>query len=109
MFKIDCFINDILEKNEPYLVSLSYNNFLSDDKKDIIRNLEVRGEAAKHISEQIRKKYPEIPWQQIVGLRNRLIHGYFVVDYDIVWNIITNELPDLKTKIIEILKEEELK
>jgi len=55
MSKIDCFINDILEKNEAYLVSLSYNNFLSDYKKDIIRNLEVIGEGAKHIPEQIRR------------------------------------------------------
>lgn len=108
------FINDILEcieKIETYLASLSYDDFLSDDKtKDaVVRNLEVIGEAAKQIPEQIRQKYPEIPWQQIAGLRNRLIHGYFVVDYGIIWNIITKELPDLKTKIIEILKEEGLK
>jgi len=87
------FISDILEcikKIETYLANLSYDDFFSDEKtKDaVVRNLEVRGEAAKHIPEQIRRKYPEIPWQQIVGLRNRLIHGYFIVDYDIVLELL---------------------
>ena len=87
--------------------NLSYDDFVKDNKtKDaVVRNLEIIGEAAKQIPLNIRKRYKDIPWVQIIGLRHRLIHGYFIVDYDIVWNIIKKELPDLKTKIKEILKD----
>lgn len=94
------FINDILEcieKIEKYISNLSYDDFVKDNKtKDaVVRNLEIIGEAANQIPLNIRKRYKDIPWVQIIGLRHRLIHGYFVVDYDIVWNIIKKELPDL--------------
>lgn len=87
------FINDILEcieKIEKYISNLSYDDFVKDNKtKDaVVRNLEIIGEAANQIPLNIRKRYKDIPWVQIIGLRHRLIHGYFVVDYDIVWNII---------------------
>lgn len=104
------FINDILEcieKIEKYISNLSYDDFVKDNKtKDaVVRNLEIIGEAANQIPLNIRKRYKDIPWVQIIGLRHRLIHGYFVVDYDIVWNIIKKEIPDLKIKIKEILKD----
>jgi len=104
------FVNDILEcieKIEKYISNLSYDDFVKDNKtKDaVVRNLEIIGEAANQIPLNIRKRYKDIPWVQIIGLRHRLIHGYFIVDYDIVWNIIKKELPDLKTKIKEILKD----
>jgi len=70
-----------------------------------VRNLEIIGEAANQIPMEIRERYKNIPWAQIVGLRHRLIHGYFVIDYDIVWNIIDREIIDLKIKIMEILKD----
>ena len=87
------FVNDILEcieKIEKYISNLSYDDFVKDNKtKDaVVRNLEIIGEAANQIPLNIRKRYKDIPWVQIIGLRHRLIHGYFVVDYDIVWNII---------------------
>lgn len=94
------FINNILEcieKIEKYISNLSHDDFVKDNKtKDaVVRNLEIIGEAANQIPLNIRKRYKDIPWVQIIGLRHRLIHGYFVVDYDIVWNIIKKELPDL--------------
>jgi uncharacterized protein with HEPN domain len=67
--------------------------------------LEVIGEAARFISEDIRQRHPEVPWPQMIALRNRLIHGYFVVDYEIVWDIVTNELPALRKHLEEILEE----
>ena len=70
-----------------------------------MRNLEVISESANQIPMNVRKKYKNIPWAQIIGLRHRLIQGYFVVDYDIVWNIIDKEIPNLKIKIKEILKD----
>ena len=104
------FLTDILEcmeKIEGYLSGGSYENFIQDEKtKDaVVRNLEILGEAANQIPEEIQRKYQEIPWPQIVSLRNRLIHGYFVVDYDIVWDIISKELPMLKPKIEKILED----
>ena len=90
------FISDILEcieRIESYVAGFSYDDFVSDDRtKDaVVRNLEIIGEAAKQIPEQIKERHPEIPWKQITGMRNRLIHGYFVVDYGIVWDIITKK------------------
>lgn len=105
------FVMDILEsieKIEKYISNISYEEFISDEKtKDaVIRNLEIIGEAANKIPEEIQKKYTEIPWFQIIALRNRLIHGYFIVDYNIVWEIVQKDLPELKKKIKEILKKE---
>lgn len=101
------FIMDILEcieKIESYISGVSYRKSMQDSKtKDaVVRNLEIIGEAADQIPKNIQQKYKEIPWSQIIGMRNRLIHGYFVVDYDIVWDIASKELPDLKKKIKKI-------
>lgn len=105
------FVKDILEcigKIESYIADFSYEDFIKDERtKDaVVRNLEIIGEAANQIPKEIQQKYPEIPWSQVVGLRHRLTHGYFVVDYRIVWNIVVNELPDLKEKMRKILEEE---
>jgi len=61
----------------------------------VVRLLEILGEAAKNVSEECRRDYPAIPWRQIAGARDRLIHGYFDVDLDIVWKIISVDLPAL--------------
>ncbi len=105
------FATEILEsigKIEKYVYALSYEEFVKDTKtRDaVIRNLEIIGEAVNQIPKNIQQKYEEIPWSQIVGLRHRLIHGYFVVDDEIVWHIIIDELPELKKKIEKVLKEE---
>ena len=65
----------------------------------LVRLLEVIGEAANRIPITEQQQHPEIPWPQIVGLRNRLIHGYDVVDFDILWQIITEDLPPLISKL----------
>ena len=61
----------------------------------LVRLLEIVGEAAGRIAEDARTRYPEVPWAQIIGLRNRLIHGYDAVDFDILWEIVTRDLPSL--------------
>ncbi len=61
----------------------------------LVRLLEIVGEASKSVSQSARKKCPEIPWKQIAGTRNRLIHGYHDVDLDIIWQIVTDDLPPL--------------
>lgn len=79
---------------------------LDKDEKlalSIVRLLEILGEAAKGLSEQCRQNYPSIAWRQITGTRDRLIHGYFDIDLDIVWNIVSSDLPSLINQLEEIL------
>ena len=71
--------------------------------EDLVRLLEIVGEASKKVSEEIRQRYPEIPWKQIAGTRDRLIHGYFDVDLDIIWSIVADDLLILIAKLGRIL------
>lgn len=71
----------------------------------IVREIEIIGEAAKNISLNVKDKHKEIPWKEIIGTRDKMIHHYFGVDLNIVWDIIKKDLPDLKKKMQEILKE----
>ncbi len=68
-------------------------------------NFTVIGEAAKQIPEKIRTHYPEIPWKDMAGMRDKLVHGYFGIRYDVVWETIDVRLPQLKRLIKELLKE----
>jgi len=72
----------------------------------VVRNFEIIGEASKNIPNQIRKKYPEIPWKKMYGLRNLISHEYFGVDYEMIWEIITSDLPRNIEDMSEILKNE---
>lgn len=79
---------------------------LDKDEKlalSVVRLLEVVGEAAKNVSEQCRQECPEIPWKQIAGTRDRLIHGYFDVDLDVVWEIVSVDIPPLVTHLEKAL------
>lgn len=69
----------------------------------VLRVLEVLGEAATRLPDEIRSRHPEIPWGSIIGLRNRLIHAYAEVDLDIVWDILTPDMPDLVGKLERML------
>jgi len=68
------------------------------------RLLEIIGEAAKAIGPEVREAYPQIPWRQIAGVRDRLIHGYFNVDLDVVWSILKQDLPPLVTQLRTVLE-----
>jgi uncharacterized protein with HEPN domain len=85
-----------------FVGGMSSEGFLADLKTQyaVARALEILGEAANAVPEQIRDEHLEIPWANLVALRNRLIHGYFEVKLDVVWDVVTNELPGL----IEILQ-----
>ena len=85
---------------------MSYSLFLKDIKTQdsIVRNLEIIGEAAKRISDELKKNNPSVEWKNISDLRNRLIHDYFGINLDIVWGIIEEDLATLKKEISEILK-----
>jgi len=72
----------------------------------VVRNLEIIGEATKNVSQDLKKKYPQIPWKKLAGVRDRLIHHYFGVNYDIVWVIVKEELPEIISIIEEMLDRE---
>ena len=75
----------------------------------IIRELEILGEAANHVSKDTQKSFPEIPWKQLISMRNTLIHAYFDVDYDIVWKTINDDLPPFYHQIKKIIADLETK
>lgn len=74
----------------------------------VLRILEVIGEAATRLPDELRARHPEVPWGSIIGLRNRLIHAYDEVDLDIVWDILTLDLPDLIAQLEQLITEEGL-
>lgn len=107
---IRIFLKDILEsidKIEEYTHSVSKKEFFEKGsiQDAVIRRLEIIGEAAKNIPDDLRAKYKDIPWVQIAGMRDVLIHGYFRVNIARVWAVIEKDLPLLKSKISQVSKE----
>ena len=104
------FINDIKEATErikKYTTGMSYEMFLQDTKTQdaVVRNIEIIGEAAKNLSTDFRRKYSHLDWKKIAGMRDRLIHFYFGVKWDIVWAVIKDKIPTLSEQINSILNE----
>jgi uncharacterized protein with HEPN domain len=102
------FINDIKDgiKNiESFTLGMNFESFKIDLKtnKAVIRCLEEIGEAAKHIPNNIRKKFPDVPWKETAGLRDKLIHFYWGVDLEIVWDVVKVDLQELKKTINKLI------
>ena len=100
-------LDDILvcmQKIQSYIAGFSYDDFESDLKTQdaIIRNIEVIGEATKKLSGDLRREYHNVPWKAMAGMRDRLIHGYFGVNIDIIWEVATLDIPGLRDKIERI-------
>lgn len=73
-----------------------------------MRNLEIVGEAAKRVSPDLRKRAPGVPWREMAGMRDKLVHDYFGVDLDLVWDVVAAELPAARTRIVQLLDELEV-
>ena len=101
-------ILDAIQQIEQYLQGVTKEQFLQTKllQDGVVRELEIIGEASRNLSEELRQKHSDIPWRQIIGMRNRIIHEYFDVDLEIVWEVTEKDLPDLKARIQAILQEQ---
>ncbi len=88
-----------------YIADMTYEQFMEDIKTQdaVVRNLEVMGEATKRLSRHLREAYPTVPWKDLSGVRDKMIHHYFGINYDIVWTIVKDEVPLLVKEIKAII------
>jgi len=98
-------IYDAILEIESYLVNTDLSDFMDNSMMRFacIKQMEIIGEASNHISDETKSEFSTIEWSQIVGMRNVFVHEYFGVDKNLVWEIIKNDIPDLKDKIKDIL------
>lgn len=101
------YVEDIVEatrKIDRYTADLEYDAFVDDELTvdAVLRNFEVIGEAAKNVPEDVRDEYDEVPWSEMAGMRDKLIHGYSTVELSIVWRTVEEEIPGLKRQMESI-------
>lgn len=109
------FIKDILEcieRIEEFTMDMGFEEFMKDDKTKsaVVRKLEIIGEATKNIPKNIRQRNKELPWTDMAKMRDKIAHFYFGIDYEIVWEVIKERLPEIKPvirKILEDIKKED--
>lgn len=91
-----------------YTKGKNFEDFIADDMMyyAVVKNIEILGEASNMLTEEFRQEHPETPWKQVNGMRNYIVHEYFQVDNNVVWDVITNDLPILERQIKEYLTEE---
>jgi uncharacterized protein with HEPN domain len=104
-------LEDIIESAQKVLAytnGMSFSEFIADDKTvdPVIRNFEIIGEAASRLPTDFCSQNPKIAWHQMIGMRNRLIHAYFGVDYQIIWSVVKDNLPHFKSEIEGLLSSE---
>ncbi|PIV70126.1 MAG: hypothetical protein COS08_01870 [Euryarchaeota archaeon CG01_land_8_20_14_3_00_38_12] len=98
-------IVDCIEKIDEFVRDMSFEEFAKDDKtlSAVVRKLEIIGEATKNIPGDIRRKHKEIPWSDMAKIRDKIIHAYFGINYQIIWKVIKEKLPGLKPMLRQIL------
>lgn len=106
------YVKDILENielAEEFAKDINYEEFVNDKKTNhaVIRCIEIMGEAAKNVPQSIREKYPQIPWKDIAGMRDKIIHFYFGVNLKRVWLVLKDDIPKLKPLIQKVLRDME--
>lgn len=98
------YLQDILtsiNNIEEYVKGMTFNAFVRDDKTmhAVVRNFEIIGEAAKNMPPELITKYPDVPWKEMVSMRNKVLHEYFGVDTEILWKTIQEDIPSLKEQV----------
>ena len=106
------YLQDILEAIidiENFVDNMTYEEFIKDKKtlNAVIRSIEIIGEASKQLPDPLKTKYPELPWKEITGMRDKLIHAYFGMDTETIWETIKHNIPGLKQTIQKIKKDQE--
>jgi len=106
------FLRDILDSIDKignFIEGLDFDEFAEDDKTvyAVIRALEIIGEATKNLPESLKKKHPEVPWRKMTGTRDKVIHGYFGIDFEVIWSTIKEDIPSTKSLIEKMLNEAE--
>ena len=98
---------EVLDRLQGEISGLSYDEYYANSqlKRAVLYDLTIIGEASGAVSDTLKNRHPDIPWGDMKGLRNRVIHAYFAVNHEIVWDILTNELPDLAPKLRSIYKQ----
>ena len=104
------YIEDVLtsmDKAEKFVQGMSYDDFLADDKTSFatLRALEIIGEAVKKVPPAVRNRYPDIPWTEMAGMRDKLIHDYFGVNLQTVWDTVKKDIPALKPKFKQVYQD----
>lgn len=104
------YIDDIIEAMDDalrFIENVEYEDFIKDKRNvyAVIRAIEIIGEAVKNIPNKIKEDYPKIPWKEMAGMRDKLIHEYFGVDVGKIWNTLKKDIPNLKPLFNEILKD----
>jgi len=107
---VKCYLQDILdaiEKIKKYTAKVDYEMFSKNEMMidAVLMNIAIIGESVKKIPEDVKERYPDIPWKDIAGMRDKVIHDYFGVDVNIVWETIKKDVPELEQKIKVMLKE----
>lgn len=108
--EINDYIQDIIAAMDnavKFINKMTYEKFVQDDKTiyAVIRAVEIIGEASKNIPEEIRRKYPAIPWKDMAGMRDKVIHEYFGVNIERIWLTIKEDIPKIRPSIEKLLKE----
>lgn len=104
-------IIEAVERIQRYLGAIEQAEFLKNTEKQdaVIRNLEIIGEAVRSVPADLRRKYKQIDWNRIAGMRDKLVHHYFGVNWEILWDVVKAKLPALQIQVQEILRDEEKK
>lgn len=97
-----------IERIKRYTSGKTFEDFITDDMMyyAVVKNIEILGEASNMLTDEFRNEHPQTPWKQVNGMRNYIVHEYFQVDNNVVWDVITNDLPLLEQQVVGYINKE---